>query len=79
VPKSGGEISRKVVVLATIHDVQGAENGRRGSCEDPEFRGAIEALIMHYYFTASIQLDGSRVYQVEGLNRTVEASLAASC
>lgn len=31
------------------------------------------------FFTASIHLDGSRVYQMEGLNRTVEACLATVC
>jgi hypothetical protein len=42
-------MSRKVVVLATIHDVQGAQNRPRGTFEDPEYRGVIEALIAHYY------------------------------
>jgi hypothetical protein len=40
-------MSRKVVVLATIHDVQGAQNRPRGTFEDPDYRGAIEALIAH--------------------------------
>jgi hypothetical protein len=41
-------MSRKVVVLATIHAVQGAENRPLGKFEDPEYRGVIEALIEHY-------------------------------
>jgi hypothetical protein len=40
-------MSRKVVVLATIHDLQGAERRPRGSFEDPEYRGVIEALVAH--------------------------------
>jgi hypothetical protein len=41
-------MSRKVVVLATIHDLQGAENRPRGSFKDPDYRGVIETLIAHY-------------------------------
>jgi hypothetical protein len=41
-------MSRKVVVLATIHDLQGAENRPRGTFQDPEYRSVIEALIAHY-------------------------------
>jgi hypothetical protein len=41
-------MSRKVVVLATIHDLQGAENRRRGTFEDPEYRVVIENLVSHH-------------------------------
>src|SRR5271155_1776896 len=41
-------MSRKVVVLATIHDLQGAENRPRGTFQDPEYRSVIEALLAHY-------------------------------
>jgi hypothetical protein len=41
-------MSRKVVVLATIHAVQGAENRPLGTFEDPEYRDVIEALVAHY-------------------------------
>lgn len=41
-------MGRKVVVLATIHDVQGAENRPRASLEDPKYRNVIEDLIARY-------------------------------
>jgi hypothetical protein len=41
-------MSRKVVVLATVHDVQGAARRPRGSFDDHEYRSVIEALIAHY-------------------------------
>jgi hypothetical protein len=41
-------MSRNVVVLATIHDVQGTENRPRGAFEDPEYHKVIENLVEHY-------------------------------
>jgi hypothetical protein len=47
-PMFGGPMSRKVVVQATIHDVQGAQNRPRGTFEDPDYCGLIETLIDHH-------------------------------
>jgi hypothetical protein len=44
----GGEMSRNVAVLATVHDVQGAERRPGGSFEDPEYPRVIEGLVAHH-------------------------------
>ena len=49
-------MSRKVVVLATIHALQGAENRPLGKFEDLEYRGVIEALIEHYFIDSIFEV-----------------------
>jgi hypothetical protein len=49
-------MSRKVVVPATIHAVQDAENRPLGKFEDPEYRGVIEALIEHYFIDSIFEV-----------------------
>jgi hypothetical protein len=45
-------MGRKVVVLTTIHAVQGAENRPCGTVQDPDYRAVIENLAEHYSIDA---------------------------